>query len=267
MENTKNSNPKINLHNWQILSGNAIKVLGLLLMVMDHLHQMFIAQGAPEWLNWFGRPVATMFIFLCAEGFYHTRNRVVYMLRLLAGFLFMAAVNRALSHFMYLEHIQLINNIFSTLFIITFYMLMIDLIRRGAAEKKAAKILLAAGGMLVPLVIGAALLLAVSAENRTAALILLFIPNPITAEGGFSLVIMGILFYVLRRFRLIQAGLVLAISALSWYTLKDSQWLMAAAVIPMLLYSGKRGGGNKYIFYIFYPAHIYLFYLIAWFLR
>jgi hypothetical protein len=47
----------------------------------------------------------------------------------------------------------------------------------------------------------------------------------------------------------------------------DFQWLMVFAAIPLFLYNGKRGRGGKYFFYIFYPAHIYLFYVIAWFLN
>ncbi|MDR2136474.1 MAG: hypothetical protein LBO76_07650, partial [Treponema sp.] len=81
----------------RILSGTGIKIIGIILMTMDHLHQMFIAQGAPAWLGWFGRPVAAMFLFLCAEGFYYTRNKRRYMLQLLGGFLFMTAMNRILS--------------------------------------------------------------------------------------------------------------------------------------------------------------------------
>jgi hypothetical protein len=89
-------------------------------------------------------------------------------------------------------------------------------------------------------------------------------------EGGFVLVLMGLGFYLLRKYRLAQAALILVIGALSWYSSKDSggfQWLMVFAVIPLLLYNGERGKGGKYFFYIFYPAHIYLFYCIAWFLN
>jgi hypothetical protein len=255
---------------WQILSGYAIKIIGIVLMTMDHLHQMFIAQGAPAWLEWFGRPVATMFIFLCAEGFYYTRNRKRYLLQLLAGFFFMSIMNNFLSFAMRMEEIALINNIFSTLFIAAFYMWMIELIKEGVREKKTGLILLAVGGMILPFISGIALFLALSAENRTAVLILFFIPNLVSAEGGFVLIGMGILFYLLRKYRLAQIGVLLLISAVSWYTRENStdfQWLMVAAAIPLLLYNGKRGRGDKYFFYIFYPAHIYLFYVIAWFLN
>jgi hypothetical protein len=122
-------------------------------------------------------------------------------------------------------------------------------------------------------VISLLLLLALQSKNRTIVLILLFIPSPLSVEGGFLLVFMGVAFYILRKYRLVQAALVLVISAIIWYSSKDSpaagdfQWLMAFAVIPMFLYNGKRGRGGKYFFYVFYPAHIYLLYCIAWFLN
>jgi hypothetical protein len=272
MENTKTTCLNSNQYSWQILSGTGVKIAGIVLMTMDHLHQMFIAQGAPGWLSWFGRPVATMFIFLCAEGFFYTRDKKRYMLQFLGGFLFMAAMNRILSAAMPMEHIALINNIFGTLFMAAWYMWMVDRVRGGFKEKNPVKILSAIGGMILPLVISFAMVLALQSENRIAAMIFLFIPNPLSVEGGFALVFMGVAFYLLRKYRLAQAALVLVISALSWYSSKDSasgnfQWLMAFAVIPIFLYNGKRGRGGKYFFYVFYPAHIYLLYCIAWFLN
>jgi hypothetical protein len=239
-------------------------------MTIDHLHQMFIAQGAPGWLAWFGRPVAVIFVFLCAEGFFYTRSKKRYMLQLLAGFLFMSAMNLLLSILMPVEQVALINNIFGALFMAAFYMWMIDHLLAGFNEKRLLKILSAIGGMLLPFVISLATLLALQSENRTAVLVLFFIPSPVSVEGGFVLVFMGVAFYILRKYRLIQAALVVAISALTWYSSQNSgsfQWLMLFAVIPMLLYNGTRGKGGKYFFYVYYPAHIYLLYCAAWFLN
>lgn len=243
-------------------------------MTIDHLHQMFIAQGMPYWTGWFGRPVATMFIFLCAEGFFYTRSKKRYLLQLLGGFFFMAIMNRILPTVMPAGEIALINNIFSTLFMAAFYMWMIDRLKRGVKEKNAAVILTAIGGFLLPFIMGIVLLLAFQSRNLVLVYIFLFVPNPVSVEGGFIMVAMGVLFYIFRRYRLVQAALVLVVSAITWYTSlnvpassRDFQWLMFLAIIPILLYNGKRGRGGKYFFYIFYPAHIYLFYCVAWFLN
>jgi hypothetical protein len=258
---------------WRILSGTGVKIAGIVLMTADHLHQMFINQGAPDWLGWFGRPVAAMFLFLCAEGFFYTRNKRQYMLRLLAGSIFMNVMNQVLSVAMPMEHITLINNIFGTLFMAAFYMWIIDGIYDGFKKKKPAQILGAAAGFILPFAVSLAALLALQYENRTAVLILLLIPNPILVEGGFVLVFMGVFFYLFRKYRFVQAALVLLVSALIWYSSRNEpgagnfQWLMVFAVIPILLYNGRRGKGGKYFFYAYYPAHIYALYCVAWFIR
>ncbi|MHB9291968.1 hypothetical protein Holit_01056 [Hollandina sp. SP2] len=253
----------------RIFSGTAIKVIALALMVMDHLHQIFYTQGVPAWFHWFGRPVATLFLFLCAEGFYYTRSRKRYMLQLLLGFLLMSGMSMGLSQFMRLESVVLINNMFGTLFISTFYMLMVDLLRTSVTAKKTSNILLALGGMILPWIIGLGMLILISEDllSQPLAMLMLFIPNPVIVEGGFVLVLMGVLFYILRKFRLAQMGVVLLISVFSALTTKNAQWLMVSAIVPMWLYNRQRGRGGKYFFYIFYPAHLYIFYIIAWFIQ
>lgn len=52
-----------------------LKVIGLVLMVFDHIHQMFAGAGVPGWFNWLGRPVATIFFFVSVEGFTHTHDK------------------------------------------------------------------------------------------------------------------------------------------------------------------------------------------------
>jgi hypothetical protein len=185
----------------------------------------------------------------------------------------MFGMNRLLSAALPMESAALINNIFGTLFIAAYYMWMADCIRLAFVEKRPGKIILAVGGILLPLVISLAMLFALQNRLLIAATILLFIPSPLSVEGGFVLVFMGVFFYILRKHRLAQAALIVAISALSWYASRNSpvsgnfQWLMVFAVIPLFLYNGKRGKGGKYFFYLYYPAHIYALYCAAWFLQ
>jgi hypothetical protein len=146
------------------------------------------------------------------------------------------------------EGVALINNIFGTLFMAAFYMWMVDHIRRGIKEKRAGLILSAIGGILLPLAAGLALLLALQSGNRAASLAFFFIPNPFSVEGGFVMILMGVLFYILRKYRLIQGALILIVSVFAWYTAEnpyDFQWFVVFALIPLLLYNGNGGGGEN----------------------
>ncbi|MDR0556616.1 MAG: conjugal transfer protein TraX [Treponema sp.] len=270
MDNTKQTRVQQPLsHRWEALSNTNLKIIGITLMVMDHLHQMLGAQGVPAWFNWFGRPVVPIFLFLCAEGFAHTSNRPRYMLRLLAGSAFMSAASFLFSRYLPVQDVVLMNNIFSALFMSTWYMWMIDSVRKSAAEKKAASVAAAVAGMLLPFAISVGLIAlmanAAAPISRISALLFTIIPNPIGVEGGVMVMPLAVLFYVFRRFRLAQIGVLLAVSALSFVISKNAQWIMAAAAIPIALYNRRRGGGGgKRFFYIFYPAHIYLLYVLAW---
>ncbi|MDR0424863.1 MAG: conjugal transfer protein TraX [Clostridiales Family XIII bacterium] len=259
------------------LTGSQLKYIAAALMVFDHVHQMFLANGAPGWFTWLGRPVAPIFIFLCAEGFFYTRSRRKYMLQLFVGYEFMNIASTLLSGAMPNPDVALINNIFGTMFLITVYLLAFDLIRGGIAEKKASRAVLGAAIILVSLLAAAAVLALFGSADIMAsmprwAFIVIFkmIPNIMTTEGGPIMVLMGVIFYVFREKRLLQAGFLVLCSILTFISApgdSNVQWLMGIAAIGMLLYNGSRGRGGKYFFYVFYPAHIYLLYIAAYFLQ
>lgn len=70
---------------YQILNATTIKYIAAGLMLLDHIHQMFAANGAPMWLTMLGRPVFPMFLFLAADSFFYTSDRRRYLLRLLVA--------------------------------------------------------------------------------------------------------------------------------------------------------------------------------------
>ena len=236
---------------------------------------MFASHGIPVWFHWIGRPVLPVFLFLCAEAFWYTSGRFRYIGRLFIGYVFMFICNFLLSNYLYIENVELINNVFQTLLLAAFYMLCIEMLRTGINEKKVKKITFSVLLMLLPIINSILFIMLMNYLPYQLIGVWRFIPNLFLVEGGFSAVILGVLFYLFRKKRLVQVFIVAGFSVLS-LILKllqgtglfgnDPQWLLIFTVIFIILYNGKRGRGNKYFFYIFYPAHIYLFYIIAWFL-
>ena len=256
------------------LNATQIKIIAIVLMVFDHIHQMFAHAGAPIWLTWLGRPVFVMFLFASAESFHYTRDRKKYLMRLLLGSWFMTIFSTILQTMILPnDNIALMNNAFTTFFVAGLYMLFWDILRNGIREKRAGKIIGAILLFFVPILTALPGLwvtgLEISPPWLFQALIVLtgLFPNILFVEGGPLLVVLGLLLYILRKWRWAQVAAVAAYSLMLFVSSSDpsNQWLMIFAIIPMLLYNGERGRGMKHFFYIFYPAHIYLLYIIATF--
>ena len=173
---------------WQCLSATALKLLAVVLMVMDHIHQMFVFAGAPLWLTMAGRLVFPIFLFAAAESFHYTHSRRRYLGRLL----------------------------------------------------------LASWGMTL-----------------LTFILQRLVPNILTVEGGVFMVALGVLFYMFRAHRAAQIAALLLLSGVVYLSGDKVQSLMGLAAIPMLLYNGERGRGMRNFFYLFYPAHIAVLYLLS----
>jgi hypothetical protein len=267
MKNNSNINGSLELpkQKYRILSGYNLKILGIILMIIDHIHQMFYIYGAPVWFNMIGRACMPIFLFMSAEGFYYTKSRKKYMLRLLIGFWFMNIMNLLIELQFPLENVALMNNVFGTMLLAVFYMWMTDMVRKGFKEKSFKKIILGIGGTLLPFLAYILMTAAISADLITAAkVIVIAVPTIFTVEGGWSAVLLAVLFYWLRKNRWVQLIPLVVLSVLSARS-GGYQWMMVFAIIPIILYNGRQGRKDKYFFYIFYPAHIYLFYIVSYF--
>jgi hypothetical protein len=97
-----------------------------------------------------------------------------------------------------------------------------------------------------------------------AYILTLLLPGILSIEGGPTMVLIALLFYIFRKNRHIQIASLVAVSALVFFASTASpQWMMVFAAIPIFFYNGEKGKGMKNFFYIFYPAHIYGLYIIA----
>ncbi|MCD5001526.1 hypothetical protein IV487_03460 [Enterococcus saccharolyticus] len=247
------------------LTGYQIKLIGIILMVGDHVYEMFNYVNPPTILNMFGRIVLPIFLFMSAEGFYYTRNRLKYMSRLLIGFWGMNLGNLVIPKIFPMNEVTIINNVFGTLFLATLVMYSIEACKQKQWVKGIALVLL-------PLLIAIPFLVTMSSDTVSMASVYLLqvFPSYLTVEGGFLSVLLGVLFYLLREKRALQFLALLVVSVVTTgfdfsHLLSNYQWMMVFAVVPLALYNGQKGRGDKYFFYTFYPTHIYGLYILSYF--
>lgn len=257
----------------QLATATNLKFLAIFLMFLDHIHEMFLEMGAPTWLNMLGRLVFPIFLFLAADSFHYTSNRKKYMLRLLYMSWFMTIGNMIVGSFFSNGHVGLANNAFSTFFVTGIYICSWDLLVKGVKNKSAKDFWKGLGLFFLPILLAIPVLLALSPAVLTSlsplvarilVLVVSMIPNLLMVEGGFLFVLLGLLFYIFRENRLLQYLSLIVIAVICYLSEPTSvQWMMVFAILPMALYNGQKGRGDKYFFYIFYSVHIYALYILA----
>ena len=247
------------------LNGFQLKLIGLVLMVFDHIHQFFNFTGnVPIIFKWLGRVVAPIFMFLTVEGYVHTRDKKKYMLRLYIGSVFMGAFNSIIPRLLpRMDKFTVNNNIFSTLLMMVIYMAIIDYRKKAKEQKDKEKILLSTVFAFMPFIIGS---LMIFISDMTGLDFLKYlVPNVFLVEGGPLLVLLGLIFYLTRddldkliKYYIIFCAVFLLSSlAENGFSLEDIffndyQWMMVFSIYFFKKYNGEKGRGLKYLFYIFY---------------
>ncbi|WP_430617023.1 TraX family protein [Enterococcus sp. DIV0176] len=244
-------------------------MLGIVLMFIDHIHQMFVPFGAPNWLDWFGRPVATIFFFVSVIGFSHTHNKKKYMSRLYLSMVLMTLFTFTLEKLVGYDQVVLMNNIFRDLFIGTLMMFAIDLFVEGKHATNLKKMLGGTVLFILPILLSFLLPLLMESpmiiQNQFVFLtITATLPALLLAENNVMVLLIPLL-YLARNNRQIQCLMIVVVATI-YFFLGSTQWMMIFAIVPILLYNGQKGKGMKYFFYIFYPAHIAILYLLSAFL-
>lgn len=215
-----------------------LKVLACMSMLLDHIGAVFYPSML---LRAVGRVAFPLFCFALCQGFYHTRNRRKYLLRL--GLC--AILAEPFFDFLFWGGLSFAGqNVLLTLF---FGLVMA--IFMGKTENPLWKLII-----IVPFYFLAELL-------RTDY-----------AGGGILTVALFILTYNKRGALLLQTvGLVLIQLYMNsavvhvWGVSIPLQLFGVGAMVPIALYSGKKlthAKAVQWLFYLFYPAHMALFCLI-----
>ena len=221
------------------LTGNQLKLLALLTMTCDHIGVSLFPQAL--WLRVIGRLALPIFAYMIAEGCRHTRNRKRYLLSILA----VAALCQAV-YFVAMGSLYMCIMVTFSLSVALIY-LWDYAIARPAPQ----------GGFLV---------LAALCVSWVLCEVPLFPGTDFAIDYGFFGVLLPVLIYLgrssLKAFGMTALGLIfLSLSR------GGIQWFSLLALIPLAFYNGTRGKAKlKYLFYIYYPAHLGVIWLIGLFL-
>lgn len=228
-----------------------IKVVLLILMLLDHLWFAF-PNVFPSYIHGITRVVSPMFAYFLVEGFFYTRSRTKYGLRLLGFAIFMEVGNYILNLMLASKHISVHNNIMSTLFIGFVIINLFELSKNKAGMKKVFFIIL---GIIVSII---AFLEAGIFEGSN--IIIPFIIITYCFRGNLKKQVIG---YLIMDLPLII--ITLSVATNFDVIMFNSDFLFILVIPVILLYNGERGLNNKfskYMFYVFYPLHLWILAII-----
>lgn len=247
------------------LNATQLKIIALLCMTVDHIGEFGeAAWGIPFWFRIIGRIAAPIFVFLVAQGVRKTRSPLRYMLRLYAMSAVMTLINA------YVTGGAVRNNIMGTMFYIVLLSWLFGRFCELGGGKKVLCGLAAAAAVAVPCAVSYLL-----SGSRLAGVAQAFLPSILLVEGGVLIVALGFSFYLCGDSRekylsvyavFCAAYLALTLSggsSLAELFISDIQWLQVLALPFLMLYNKQRGRGLKWLFYIYYPAHIYLIFWLS----
>lgn len=218
------------------LTNNQLKIIAMVAMLLDHVGRELLPQWT--WMILVGRLAFPIFAFMIAEGCLYTKHKVKYIL-MIAG---LATVCQGAYFF---ATGSLYQNVLVT------FTLSIGLI--FITERFLDKPDVASGAILAAVLTG------------VVALCIL-LPRKTNGEFVIDYGLVGVLLPVTVRFargkweKLTCTAVMLVLLAM---TMSSVQWYGLLALPLLALYNGQRGKWKlKYLFYIFYPAHLLVIHLV-----
>ena len=264
------------------LSGFQLKYIALITMVFDHIHYFFDYTGKiPIWFTMIGRLAAPLFLFAVIEGFVHTHNRKKYFLRIYALAILMGLIQFGFYNF--LHPLVRPDGFFpKNMMLSSFAILLVAL--QGIAWIQEKKYLKGIPTLLFPLMLPwLMLLLYLSGQDKPIFTLFINLLNYTVlpthtsiSDGGTWLLLTGIAMYLCHKnlkkevlafvtvsLVWVLMGIVLSRPSFQDLMFRYIEWMEIFAAPLMLCYNGQRGKGSKYLFYVFYPTHIYLLYALS----
>lgn len=223
------------------LSTNLLKIIAITAMVVDHASVIFIGGQPTIWRD-IGRIAFPIFAFLIAQGAIHTKNRLKYLLRLVAFSVISEVPYDIAFKGTYFETTS--QNVYFTLALGLISVYLLDFLRSHK---------LGILGFVTTAIcgLGAYYLHSDYGFSGVVVITLMFVfasASPSVKYVGYAIsAFMTTIYYA----PVLYIGFI------------EAQLPAVFSALPIALYSGRPGKKtNKYIFYAFYPVHILILWLI-----
>ena len=218
---------------FELLDGTALKLIAMLSMILDHVSDSFFPDLL--WMRALGRMAMPIFAFCVSEGYIHTCDRVRYLLRLFIFGLISEVPFDLFANGKLLEFSH--QNI---MFSFAWAVLGLMCIEKALEKNSPLRGRILAALILADFMIGA-LLMRLDYDMLAVALVSAFTllrERPLWIRNTASAAVYAVFRNVGRA------------------------WFGLLGFVPIYFYNGKRGRGFKWLFYVFYPAHLLAIYLI-----
>lgn len=218
---------------FRVLDGTTLKLIAMASMVLDHVGDSFFPDQV--WMRVLGRIAMPVFAFCISEGFAHTHDKQRYLLRMgifslvseVPFDLVTAGVPLEFSH----------QNIMATFFWAILGLMLFERITGEGAPKSRE----AAGFIMLAVFAMLSVLLGLDYNMLGCGLIFVF--YLLRGKGLEIEAAAGAVYHALLR----NMGIC---------------WFGLLGFLPILSYNGQRGRGLKWLFYLFYPGHLLLIWLV-----
>jgi hypothetical protein len=220
------------------LSGNQLKIIAVISMTLDHIG--FIIYPQYVIFRILGRISFPIFAYMISEGMYYTKNRIKYFIRVL-----ILGIGCQLIYFLS-DNGNIIN------VILTWAMAIFTIYLYQKAKENANPIYK---------MMFAVYLIALFVFCEFIPYV--YVNSPYKVDYGFVGVLLPLVCYIPKnkyiKLTLLAFGMLFLVFSLEYY-----QYWCYLSLIFLFVYNGRKGKMNlKNFFYLYYPLHIGVIYLIS----
>jgi len=222
-----------------------LKLIALLTMTIDHIGANLVHNEELYLiLRSIGRISFPLFAFAIAEGYRHTSSLKKYLLRLGIGSLATEVV-LVIFYFITKENYMINEDIFLTLFL---GLLCITLLNNKKIYIK----------LLVLPILFVSHIIKVDYGVYGILIIIMFGMSKKLWVNTICFVLINLLFITLLPRITALDGTIFEFNKFHII-----QWISLVSIIPIMFYNGQQGKKMKYFFYLYYPVHLGIIYLIS----